>query len=209
MMSHALNEFDVRNAAESEAFRQVARTANSVKYSHSERDGGCSVEVHHTTATVKVTMDRVFGHRYDSVKLRNVKRKDLTEIFRNPGAKIIYQRPNPFYICSHLNDNCNRKLFMSPDAPIDGALKSISLGYDCSTFLILYTDDSFSHSSGIPSRLYHKLLGRQEHLPRPELVRLGLRSPHSFFIQYADGSMDSCDLPRELEFLLPQDGVNR
>ena len=184
MMSHALNEFDVRNAAESEAFRQVARTANSVKYSHSERDGGCSV------------------------KLRNIKRKDLTEIFRNPGAKIIYQRPNPFYICSHLNDNCNRKLFMSPDAPIDGALKSITLGYDCSTFLILYTDDSFSHSSGIPSRLYHKLLGRQEHLPRPELVRLGLRSPHSFFIQYADGSMDSCDLPQELESLLLQDGVD-
>ena len=185
MMSHVLNEFDVRNVAESEAFCQVARTANSVKYSHSERDGGCSV------------------------KLRNIKRKDLTEIFRNPGAKIIYQRPNPFYICSHLNDNCNRKLFMSPDAPIDGALKSISLGYDCSTFLISYTDNSFSHSSGIPSRLYHKLLGRQEHLPRPELVRLGLRSPHSFFIQYADGSMDSCDLPRELESLLPQDGVDR
>ena len=113
------------------------------------------MEVHHTTATVKVTMDRVFGHRYDSVILRNVKRKDLTELFHNPGAKIIYQRPNPFYICSHLNDNCNRKLFMSPDAPIDGALKSISLGYDCSTFLISDMDDNFSHSSGIPSRLHH------------------------------------------------------
>ena len=134
----------------------MARTANSVKYSHSERDGGCSVEVHHTTATVKVTMDRVFGHRYDSVILRNVKRKDLTELFRNPRTKIIiYQRLNPFYICSHHNDNCNRKLFMSLDAPIDEALKSISLGYDCSTFFILDTDDSFSHSSEIPSRLYH------------------------------------------------------
>ena len=83
------------------------------------------------------------------------KNGSMDEIFRNPGAKIIYQRPNPFYICSHLNDNCNRKLFMSPDAPIDEALKSISLGYDCSTFLISDTDDSFSHSSGIPSRLHH------------------------------------------------------
>ena len=83
------------------------------------------------------------------------KNGSMDEIFRNPGAKIIYQRPNPFYICSHLNDNCNRKLFMSPDAPIDEALKSISLGYDCSTFLISDTDNSFSHSSGIPSRLHH------------------------------------------------------
>ena len=115
MMSHVLNEFDVRNVAESEAFCQVARTANSVKYSHSERDEGCSVEVHHNSATVKVTTDRVFGQRYDSAILRNVKRKDLTELFRNPGTKIIYQRPNPFYICSHLNDNCNRKLFISPN----------------------------------------------------------------------------------------------
>ena len=84
------------------------------------------------------------------------KNGSMDEIFRNPGAKIIYQRPNPFYICSHLNDNCNRKLFMSPDAPIDEALKSISLGYDCSTFLISDTDDSFSHSSEIPSRLCHQ-----------------------------------------------------
>ena len=83
------------------------------------------------------------------------KNGSMNEIFHNPGPKIIYQRPNPFYICSHLNDNCNRKLFMSPDAPIDEALKSISLGYDCSTFLISDTDDSFSHSSEIPSRLYH------------------------------------------------------
>ena len=64
------------------------------------------------------------------------KNGSMDEIFRNPEAKIIYQRPNPFYICSHLNDNCNRKLFTSPDAPIDGTLKSISLGYDCSTSLI-------------------------------------------------------------------------
>ena len=30
-MSHALNEFDVRNAAESQAFCQVARTANLLR----------------------------------------------------------------------------------------------------------------------------------------------------------------------------------
>lgn len=83
------------------------------------------------------------------------KNGSIYEIFRKPGAKFIYQRPNPFYICSHLNDNCNRKLFMSPDAPRDEALKSISLGYDCSTFFISDTDDSFSHFSEIPSRLYH------------------------------------------------------
>ena len=90
MMSHALNEFDVRNTAESEAFRQVARTANSVKYSHSERDGGCSVEVHHTTATVKVTMDCVFGHRYDSVKLKTVKRKDLSQDYLPKAKPFLY-----------------------------------------------------------------------------------------------------------------------
>ena len=83
------------------------------------------------------------------------KKGSMDEIFRNPGAKIIYQRPNPFYICSHLNDNCNKKLFTSPDAAIDGTLKSISLGYDCSTSLISDTEDNFSHFGGIPSRLHH------------------------------------------------------
>ena len=41
-----------------------------------------------------------FNHHKDSSK---------SEIFRNPGAKIINQG-KPFHICSHLKDNCNRKL---------------------------------------------------------------------------------------------------
>ena len=32
-----------------------------------------------------------------------------SEIFCNHGAKIIYQ-DKPFHICSHLKDNCNRRL---------------------------------------------------------------------------------------------------
>ena len=32
-----------------------------------------------------------------------------SEILHNPGAKIINQG-KPFHICSHLKDNCNRKL---------------------------------------------------------------------------------------------------
>ena len=93
------------------------------------------------------TKDEVLSFNHHSSK---------SEIFRNPGAKIIHQRPNPFYICSHLNDNCNRKLFRSPNVPIDETLKSTSLDYDCSTDLTSDMDDSFSHSSEIPSKLCHQ-----------------------------------------------------
>ena len=95
-------------------------------------------------------------------------------------------------------------------------MESISLGADPSTFFVLYKDGSFAHSGGIPSLLYQRLLGRQGSLPRPELVRLGKRSPQTFFLQYTVGSagevqlisspqdagMEWYDLPRELEDIL-------
>ena len=95
----------------------------------------------------------------------------------------------------------------------DNTLESISLGADPSTFFVLYKDGSFAHSGGIPCLLYQRLLGRQEWLPRPELVRLGKRSTETFFLQYTvghsrkvflsysiqDGGMDWYDLPAELE----------
>ena len=47
--------------------------------------------------------------------------------------------------------------------PVDETLKSTSLEYDCSTDSPLDMDNSFFHSSGIPSKLCHQEKGNEPH----------------------------------------------
>jgi len=192
----------VLEVAESEGFRQVGRTDASVKYVHEQRDGGCSIEVYLDHRSVKITLDHVADGRYDSVILKNVKTSQLLMLFRKPTARMVYRQPNPYYVLYDFHNSKSRQFFRSSYVPIDGTLESISLGYHPSTYFVLYKDGSFAHSEGIPTVLHRRLLGRQEWLPRPELVRLGKASGKAFFIQYADGNADWDGLPSQLEGIL-------
>ena len=160
--------------AEAEGFRQVERRDASVKYNHEQRDGGCSIEVYLDHRSVKITLDNAIEGRYDSTILKNVKTSQLLMLFRKPAARLVYRQPNPFYVHHNFHHSESRRFFRSVYAPIDGTLESISLGYHPSTYFILYKDGSFAHSEGIPPPLHRRLLGRQEWLPRPELVSGGL-----------------------------------
>ena len=181
---------------------QVAETAVSLKFAHEQRDGGCSVEVFLGHRSVQVTMDLVRDGRLDSVILRDVKRSSLVKLFRNPGARMVHRRPNPYFVTFNLTRTKARRFFMSAGAPVDGTLASVSLGFEPSTYFLLYRDGSFAYSAGVPVRLHARLAGRQAWRPRPELARLGLRSPDTFFLQFTDGGMEWGDLPRHLEELL-------
>jgi len=192
----------VREVAESEGFRQVERRDASVKYNHEQRDGGCSIEVYLDHRSVKITLDNATDGRYDSVILKNVKTSKLLMLFRKPTSRMVYRQPNPFFVLHNFHRSKSRQFFRSNYAPIDGTLESISLGFHPSTYFILYKDGSFAHSEAIPAILHRRLLGRQEWLPRPELVRLGKASGKAFFIQYADGTADWDQLPHELEGVL-------
>ena len=173
-----------------------------MKYNHEQRDGGCSIEVYLDHRSVKITLDNANDGRYDSVILKNVKTSQLLMLFRKPTGSMVYRQPNPFFVFHNFHRSKSRQFFRSIYAPIDGTLESISLGYHPSTYFILYKDGSFAHSEGIPAILHRRLLGRQEWLPRPELVRLGKASGKAFFIQYADGTADWDQLPSELEGVL-------
>lgn len=181
---------------------QVAETAASLKFSHEQRDGGCSVEVFLAHRSAQVTMDAVRDGRHDSVILRDVKKSKLVKLFRNPGARMVYRWPNPYYVSFNLTRPDARRFFMSAGAPVDGTLASVSLGAEPSTYFLLYRDGSFAYSAGVPPELHARLAGRQAWRPRPELARLGLRSPDTFFLQFTDGAMEWGDLPRQLEELL-------
>lgn len=196
------DEMLVQELAEAEGFRQVERRDASVKYNHGERDGGCSIEVYLDHRSVKITLKNATEGRYDSTILKKVKTSQLLMLFRKPAARLVYRQPNPFYVHHNFHHSESRRFFRSVYAPIDGTLESISLGYHPSTYFILYKDGSFAHSEGIPPPLHRRLLGRQEWLPRPELVRLGKASEKAFFILYADGTADWGKLPRELESVL-------
>jgi hypothetical protein len=201
-MERGLDRLAVRAVAEGEGFRQVAEGAASVTYRHEQRHGGCRVEVFLSNRSVMVTMDQVWDGRQDSIILRGVRTAELLSIFRDPGTKIVRRKPNPFFVLYKINNPGARRFFRSADAPIDGTLESISLGCDPSIFFLLYSDGSFAHSGGIPPTLHRRLAGRQGWLPRPELVRLGARSPDCFFLQHVDGAQEWRDLPRHLERLL-------
>ena len=171
-------------------------------YNHEQRDGGCSIEVYLDHRSVKITLDNAIEGRHDSTILKNVKTSQLLMLFRKPAARLVYRQPNPFYVHHNFHHSGSRRFFRSVDAPIDGTLESISLGYHPSTYFILYKDGSFAHSADIPPTLHRRLLGRQEWLPRPELVRLGKSSEKAFFILFADGTAQWDKLPRELESVL-------
>ena len=179
---------------------QVGKLEASVKYSHEQRDGGCSIEVYLHHRSVKITMNN--AKYYNSVIIKNVKTSQLLMLFRKPLAKMVSRQPNPFFVLYNFSQSNSRRFFNSIAAPIDGTLESISLGFHPSTFFILYKDGSFAHSEGIPTILHRKLLSRQKELPRPELVRLSKASGKAFFIQYADGGADWSELPKELECIL-------
>ena len=146
---------------------------------------------------------------------------DLEDIFDNPrvhtdtgyhrlgdGVKISGDRVAELSMYGHNfeNDDINNEFVSNDDYPIDTNFESISLGFDC--FFILENDGSTMWSSGLPDGLHKKLKGRQSWLPRPEIVELGKRSRHSYFIQFADGQKQWCDVPTELDKLLEEDEEN-
>ena len=197
----------VQEASEAEGFTKVEETPQSVRYSHEQRDGGCSVEVFPASCSVRITMAMESVDRLQTIILRSVRGSDLVKLFRNPGAKIVRRMPNPFFLIYRLTDAESRRFFRSSDAPIDGTLESISLGYASSTYLLLYKDGSFAHSEGVPQGLFRRLLDRREEQPRPELIRLGKRSQDTFFLQFTDWSMEWKGLPGELEAVLVSSSV--
>ena len=139
---------------------------------------------------------------------------DLEDIFRNPrvhkdvgyhrlgdGTKLDSDRIENLS-CYRYNFDDEEILdqFVSDNYPIDERFDSISVGFDC--FFILKNDGDFMFSFGIPKGLHDKLWGRQSWLPKPEIVKLGKKSCQSYFIQFADGSQEWCDIPDELDDIL-------
>ena len=135
--------------------------------------------------------------------------EDLKEIFDDPRthtSKSYHRIPNSgkkYNEDRALADPSSMRLFQDEDTMefFDEVTKegidSISVGYNC--FIILYTDGDTAWSSGLPKHLHNKLKGRQRWLPRPEIIALGLRSSSSYYLQFADGKSDWCDLPDDLE----------
>ena len=97
----------------------------SVKYSHEQRDGGCSIEVYLHHRSVKITMNN--AKYYNSVIIKNVKTSQLLMLFRKPLAKMVSRQPNPFFVLYNFSQSNSRRFFNSIAAPIDGTLESISL----------------------------------------------------------------------------------
>ena len=63
---------------------QGGKLEASVKYSHEQRDGGCSIEVYLHHRSVKITMNN--AKYYNSVILKNVKTSQLLMLFRKQGC---------------------------------------------------------------------------------------------------------------------------
>ena len=92
-----------------------------------------------------------FNHHKDSSK---------SEIFCNPGAKILTMAS------LSISALISRTTATGNWIPIDEAIYPLilsSLDYDCSTDLPSNMDNSVSHSSGIPSKLYHQEKDKERH----------------------------------------------
>eukprot|EP00092_Neocalanus_flemingeri_P105445 GFUD01135157.1.p1 GENE.GFUD01135157.1~~GFUD01135157.1.p1 ORF type:complete len:328 (+),score=83.51 GFUD01135157.1:46-1029(+) len=186
-----------------------------VSYRHNQKCGGVRINVYTTTGTVATCLDHPRVGKGQLFR-RNMTYADLQDIFSNPRVHkdVGYHR-----LADGTKQDCHRMQrlscyeynfddedivdqFVSDEFPISENFDSISLGYDC--FFILQSDGSFMFSSGIPKGLHNKLWGRQTWLPKPELVKIGKRSCQSYFVQFADGSMEWNDVPDELDDLLDE-----
>lgn len=70
---------------------------------------------------------------------------------------------------------------------IDGDTRLVAIsGSDC--VLAIYTDDSYTYTSGLPCRLHELLHSRARHHPYPEVVAMG--SMDRFFVRFSNGKSE-------------------
>jgi len=218
MPNYSVN--DIAKLARRHGYEQVEvnlRDENRmVSWRHGWKCGGVRINIYFTTGTVATCLDHPKRGKGQLFR-RNMTYADLEDIFDNPrvhtdtgyhrlgdGVKISGDRVAELSMYGHNfeNDDIHNEFLNNDYYPIDTNFESISLGFDC--FFILENDGTTMWSSGLPDGLYKKLKGRQSWLPRPEIVEIGKRSCHSYFIQFADGQKQWCDVPNELDKLLKE-----
>jgi len=179
-----------------------------VSFGNNGKCGGVRINVYYTTGTVATCLDHPHRGKTQLFR-RNMTLEDLKEIFEDPRthtSKGYHRIPN-----SRLKYNEDRSManpssmYLFQDEDTMDFFKNItkegidSISVGCNGFVILYTDGETAWSSGLPKHLHNKLNGRQRWLPRPEIIALGLRSRDSYYVQFADGKAEWCDLPDDLE----------